>query len=76
MIFNFLDDLITYFKWYGKMFGFEETIQRSYEGEDLSVRYVTIACDHGRKTWNMTSIVGRPCLTWKMGCTTKIHAYK
>lgn len=60
MIFNSLDDLIASYKLYGKMFNFGVTIERSVEGEDLSVRYVIIVCNHDRKTRNMTSTV---CLT-------------
>lgn len=45
--FNFLEDLLSYYKKYGKKYEFEVMTKRTERGEDEFVRYVTIACALG-----------------------------
>ncbi|KAF5464628.1 hypothetical protein F2P56_014692 [Juglans regia] len=76
MKFNFLEDLMSYYKEYGKKRGFGVMTKRSEMGEDQTVRYVTFACARGGKARNMTINVANPHMTGKMECKAKINALK
>ncbi|KAF5473217.1 hypothetical protein F2P56_009842 [Juglans regia] len=76
MKFNSLEDLISYYKEYGKKRGFEVMTKRSERGDDQTVRYVTLACARGGKAWNRTINVANPRPTGKTECKAKINALK
>ncbi|XP_041016304.1 protein FAR-RED IMPAIRED RESPONSE 1-like [Juglans microcarpa x Juglans regia] len=52
--FNSFEDLLSYYKEYGKKCGFGVMAKPIERGEDESVRYVTLACARGGKAWNRT----------------------
>ncbi|KAK0592294.1 hypothetical protein LWI29_016742 [Acer saccharum] len=71
--FNSLEDLLSYYKSYGKKCGFGVMTKRTERGEDQIVRYVTLACSRGGKARNRTlSVAKRP--TGKTECKAKINA--
>ena len=49
MVFNSVDSLVKYYKWYGNKIGFEAMIRTSKKGEDGEMRYVTVACSYSGK---------------------------
>ncbi|XP_035540195.1 protein FAR1-RELATED SEQUENCE 4-like [Juglans regia] len=76
MEFNSLEDLINYYKEYGKKRGFGVMTKMSERGEDETVRYVTLACARGGKVRNRTINVANPRPTGKTECKAKINALK
>ncbi|XP_042956375.1 protein FAR1-RELATED SEQUENCE 6-like [Carya illinoinensis] len=76
MEFNSLEDLISYYKEYGKKSGFGVMTKRSERGEDETVRYVTLACARGGKARNRLLNVSNPRPTGKTECKAKINALK
>ncbi|XP_041001718.1 protein FAR1-RELATED SEQUENCE 5-like [Juglans microcarpa x Juglans regia] len=76
MEFNSLEDLITYYKEYGKKCGFGVMTKRTEMGDDETVRYVTFACARGGKARNRTLNVVNPHPTGKTECKAKINALK
>ncbi|KAF5458998.1 hypothetical protein F2P56_022990 [Juglans regia] len=76
MEFNSLEDLMNYYKEYGKKRGFGVMTKRSERGEDETVRYVTLACARGGKARNRTINVANPRPTGKTECKAKINALK
>ncbi|XP_035551028.1 protein FAR1-RELATED SEQUENCE 5-like [Juglans regia] len=74
--FNSLEDLMSYYKEYGKKCGFGVMTKISERKEDETVRYVTLVCAHGGKARNRTINVANPCPTGKTECKTKINALK
>ncbi|XP_042944843.1 protein FAR1-RELATED SEQUENCE 5-like [Carya illinoinensis] len=76
MEFNFLEDLMSYYKEYGKKYGFGVMTKRSERGEDETVRYVTLACARGGKAQNRILNVSNPRPTGKTECKAKINASK
>ncbi|KAF5445798.1 hypothetical protein F2P56_034821 [Juglans regia] len=76
MMFNSLEDLMSYYKEYGKKRGFGVMTKRSERGEDHTVRYVTLACARGGKARNKTINVANPQPTGKTECKAKINALK
>ena len=76
MKFNFLEDLMSYYKEYGKKCGFGVMTKRTERGEDESVRYVTLACARGGKARNRTLNVANPRPTGKTECKAKINALR
>ncbi|CAL5427921.1 unnamed protein product [Camellia sinensis] len=49
MLFDSIDELVEFYKLYGKAKGFGVSIRTSKKGTDGKVRYVTVACCHTRK---------------------------
>ncbi|KAF5464364.1 hypothetical protein F2P56_014444 [Juglans regia] len=76
MEFNSLEDLINYYKQYGRKCGFGVMTKRTEKGDDETVRYVTLACAHGGKARNRTLNVANPRPTGKTECKAKINALK
>ncbi|XP_042959490.1 protein FAR1-RELATED SEQUENCE 5-like [Carya illinoinensis] len=76
MEFNSLEDLMSYYKEYGKKCGFGVMTKRSERGEDGTVRYVTLACARGGKAQNRILNVANPRPTGKTECKAKINASK
>ncbi|KAF5451218.1 hypothetical protein F2P56_031492, partial [Juglans regia] len=76
MEFNSLEDLMSYYKQYGKKCGFGVMTKRTERGDDETVRYVTIACARGGKARNRTFNVANPRPTGKTECKAKINALK
>ncbi|XP_042975683.1 protein FAR1-RELATED SEQUENCE 9-like [Carya illinoinensis] len=76
MEFNSLEDLMSYYKEYGKKCGFGVMTKRSERGEDGTVRYVTLACARGGKARNRILNVANPRPTGKTECKAKINASK
>ncbi|XP_042969091.1 protein FAR1-RELATED SEQUENCE 5-like [Carya illinoinensis] len=76
MEFNSLEDLMSYYKEYGKKCGFGVMTKRSERGEDGTVRYVTLACARGGKARNRILNVSNPRPTGKTECKAKINASK
>ncbi|KAK0600363.1 hypothetical protein LWI29_014186 [Acer saccharum] len=67
MEFNSLEDLLSYYKSYGKKCGFGVITKRTERGEDKIVRYVTLACSHGGNARNRTLSVVK-CPTGRRNC--------
>ncbi|XP_035546562.1 protein FAR1-RELATED SEQUENCE 5-like [Juglans regia] len=76
MEFNSFEDLLSYYKEYGKRSGFGVMTKRTERGEDESVRYVTLACARGGKARNRTLNVANPRPTGKTECKAKINALR
>ncbi|KAK1549498.1 hypothetical protein Q3G72_002972 [Acer saccharum] len=78
MEFNSLEDLLSYYKSYGKKCGFGVMTKRTEKGEDQTVRYLTdaYACARGGKACNRTFNVGNPRPIGKMECKAKINALR
>ncbi|XP_041020469.1 protein FAR-RED IMPAIRED RESPONSE 1-like [Juglans microcarpa x Juglans regia] len=76
MEFNSFEELLSYYKQYGKKCGFEVMTKRSEKAEDGSIRYVTLACARGGKARNRTLNVAKPRSTGKTECKAKINALK
>ncbi|XP_042979899.1 protein FAR1-RELATED SEQUENCE 5-like [Carya illinoinensis] len=74
MVFQSEEELLSYYKNYGKQCGFGIMTQRSHRFEDESVRYVTVGCARGGKARNRTSNVARPRPTSKTDCKAMINA--
>ncbi|XP_040994244.1 protein FAR1-RELATED SEQUENCE 5-like [Juglans microcarpa x Juglans regia] len=74
MVFKSEEDLISYYKSYGKQCGFGIMTQRSHRFEDGRLRYITLGCARGGKAWNQTTNVARPRPTSKTGCNARINA--
>ncbi|XP_042968953.1 protein FAR1-RELATED SEQUENCE 5-like [Carya illinoinensis] len=74
MEFNSLEELLSYFKEYGKKCRFGVMIKRTEREEDDSVRYFTLSCARGGKAWNRTLNVANP--TGKTECKVKINALR
>ncbi|KAK1559828.1 hypothetical protein Q3G72_018862 [Acer saccharum] len=75
MKFNSLEDLLSYYKSYGKKCGFGVITKRTDRGEDQIARYVTLACSRGGKARNRTLSVAKR-LTGKTECKKKINALR
>ncbi|KAI9152935.1 hypothetical protein LWI28_003271 [Acer negundo] len=76
MEFNSLEDLLSYYKSYGKKCGFGVMTKRTEKGEDQTVRYVTFACARGGKACNRAFNVANPCPVGKTECNAKINALR
>ncbi|XP_042952303.1 protein FAR1-RELATED SEQUENCE 5-like [Carya illinoinensis] len=76
MEFNSLEELLCYYKEYGKKCGFGVMTKRTDRGEDDSVRYVTLCCARGGKARNRTLNVAKPRPTGKTECKARINALK
>ncbi|KAF5462636.1 hypothetical protein F2P56_018625 [Juglans regia] len=76
MEFNSFEELLTYYKQYGKKHGFGVMTKRSEKAEDGTIRYVTLACARGGKARNRTLNVAKPRPTGKTECKAKINALK
>ncbi|KAF5477025.1 hypothetical protein F2P56_003704 [Juglans regia] len=76
MEFDSLQDLVSYYKEYGKKCGFGVMTKRTEREEDDTVRYVTLACARGGKARNRTFNVANPRPTGKTECKAKINALK
>ncbi|XP_042950298.1 protein FAR-RED IMPAIRED RESPONSE 1-like [Carya illinoinensis] len=76
MEFNSFEDLLSYYKQYGKKCGFGVMIKRTEIGEDEAVRYVTLACVQGGKSRNRTLNVTNSRPTGKTECNAKINAVR
>ncbi|XP_042947770.1 protein FAR1-RELATED SEQUENCE 5-like [Carya illinoinensis] len=74
MVFKSQDELVAYYKGYGKQCGFGIMTQRSHRFEDGSLRYITLCCSRGGKARNRTTNVARPRPTSKTDCKAKINA--
>ncbi|XP_042960040.1 protein FAR-RED IMPAIRED RESPONSE 1-like [Carya illinoinensis] len=74
MFFKTEQELIDYYKQYGKQTGFKIMTQRSRREKDGSVRYVTIGCAHGGKARNRITNLSKPRPTTKTNCKAKINA--
>ncbi|KAK1561951.1 hypothetical protein Q3G72_003731 [Acer saccharum] len=75
MEFNSLEDLLSYYKSYGKKCGFGVITKRTDRGEDQIARYVTLACSRGGKARNRTLSVAKRS-TGKTECKAKINALR
>ncbi|XP_040994275.1 uncharacterized protein LOC121240813 [Juglans microcarpa x Juglans regia] len=76
MKFNSFEELMDYYKQYGKKSGFGVMIRRTDKEDDETVRYVTLGCARGGKARNRTLNVARRCPTGKTECKAKINALK
>ncbi|KAF5481731.1 hypothetical protein F2P56_002362 [Juglans regia] len=76
MEFNSFEELLTYYKQYGKKCGFGVMIKRSEKVEDGTIRYVTLACARGGKARNRTLNVAKLRPTGKTECKSKINVLK
>ncbi|XP_042979839.1 protein FAR1-RELATED SEQUENCE 1-like [Carya illinoinensis] len=76
MEFNSFEDLLSYYKGYGKRCGFGVSRQRSERGEDKSMRYVTLDCARGGKARNKSFNVANLRPTGKNDCKAKINTLK
>ncbi|KAF5444893.1 hypothetical protein F2P56_033985 [Juglans regia] len=76
MEFDSLQDLVSYYKEYGKKWGFGVMTKRTEREEDDFFRYVTLTCACGGKACNRTFNVVNPRPTGKTECKAKINALK
>ncbi|XP_035548689.1 protein FAR1-RELATED SEQUENCE 5-like [Juglans regia] len=76
MEFNTFEELMAYYKHYGKKSGFGVLIRRTDKGDDGTVRYATLGCARGGKARNRTLNVARPRPTGKTECKAKVNALK
>ncbi|KAF5477161.1 hypothetical protein F2P56_003832 [Juglans regia] len=76
MEFNSLEELLSYYKNYGKKCEFGVMTKRTEREEDETVRYVTLACARGGKARNRTFDFTNPRPTGKTECKAKINALK
>ncbi|XP_042974915.1 protein FAR1-RELATED SEQUENCE 5-like [Carya illinoinensis] len=76
MEFNSLEELLCYYKEYGKKCEFGVMTKWIDRGEDESVRYVTLCCARGGKARNRTLNVAKPRATGKTECKAMINALK
>ncbi|KAG2670594.1 hypothetical protein I3760_14G093100 [Carya illinoinensis] len=74
MVFKSQDELVSYYKSYGKQCSFGIMTQRSHRFEDGSLIYITLCCSRGGKARNRTTNVARPHPTSKTDCKAKINA--
>ncbi|KAF5477038.1 hypothetical protein F2P56_003717 [Juglans regia] len=74
MSFKTEEELLDFYKQYGKQAGFGVMTQRSKREEDGSVRYLTLGCARGGKARNHTTNVAKPRPTTKTDCKAKINA--
>ncbi|XP_042972763.1 protein FAR1-RELATED SEQUENCE 5-like [Carya illinoinensis] len=73
MVFKSQDELVAYYKGYGKQCGFGIMTQRSHRFEDGSLRYIMLCCSRGGKARNRMTNVARPRPTSKTDCKAKIN---
>ncbi|KAG2670589.1 hypothetical protein I3760_14G092800 [Carya illinoinensis] len=76
MEFNSLEELLCYYKEYGKKCGFGVMTKRTDREENDSVRYVTLCCARGGKARNRTLNVANPRPTGKTECKARINALR
>ncbi|XP_035546643.1 protein FAR1-RELATED SEQUENCE 5-like [Juglans regia] len=76
MEFNSFEDLFSYYRLYGKKYGFGVMTQRSERSEDQSVRYVTLGCARGGKARIKSSNLANPRPTGKTDCKARINALR
>ncbi|XP_042966222.1 protein FAR1-RELATED SEQUENCE 5-like [Carya illinoinensis] len=76
MEFNSFEELLSYYKEYGKKCGFGVMTKRTEREEDNSVRYVTLSCARGGKARNRTLNIAKPRPTGKTECKAKINALR
>ncbi|XP_035546621.1 protein FAR-RED IMPAIRED RESPONSE 1-like [Juglans regia] len=76
MEFNSFEELLSYYKEYGKKCGFGVMTKRSKKADDGTIRYVTLACACGGKARNKSLNLAKPRLTGKTECKAKINALK
>ncbi|XP_042968671.1 protein FAR1-RELATED SEQUENCE 1-like [Carya illinoinensis] len=74
--FNSLEDLMSYYKKFGKKSGFGVMTKRSERGEDGTIRYVTLAYTCGGKAQNRILNVVNPHPIGKTECKAKINVLK
>ncbi|KAF5449774.1 hypothetical protein F2P56_030186 [Juglans regia] len=73
MRFESEDELMNYYKHYGKQCGFPVMTQMSKREKDETVKYVTIGCARGGKARNRVSNVSKPLPTSKTDCKTRMN---
>lgn len=76
MQFSLLDELIGFYKRYGKPKGFGVMTQTSERGNDGSMKYVTIGCTCGGKPRNCMLNLAGACPTLKTIYKKKIYTTK
>ncbi|KAF5470849.1 hypothetical protein F2P56_011337 [Juglans regia] len=76
MEFNSFEDLLSYYKEYGKRSRFGVMTKWTERGEDESVRWVTLTCARSGKAQNRTLNVANPRPTGKTECKAKINALR
>ncbi|XP_042988818.1 protein FAR-RED IMPAIRED RESPONSE 1-like [Carya illinoinensis] len=76
MEFNSLEELLSYYKEYGKKCGFGLMTKRTKREEDHSVRYVALSCARGGKAQNRTLNIANLRLTGKTECKANINALR
>ncbi|XP_041001710.1 protein FAR1-RELATED SEQUENCE 5-like [Juglans microcarpa x Juglans regia] len=67
------NELMTYYKHYGKRCGFGIMTQRSRREKDETIKYVTLGCARGGKARNRTSNVSKPRPTSKTDCKARMN---
>ncbi|KAF5481495.1 hypothetical protein F2P56_002139 [Juglans regia] len=73
MTFESENELMNYYKHYGKRCGFGVMTQRSKREKDGTVKYVTVGCARGGKARNMASNVSKPRPTSKTDCKAMMN---
>ncbi|KAG7942868.1 hypothetical protein I3843_15G008500 [Carya illinoinensis] len=76
MEFNSLEELLYYYKEYGKKCGFGVMTKRTDREKDDFVRYITLCCAHGGKARNRTLNVVKLHPTGKTECKARINALR
>ncbi|XP_035542832.1 uncharacterized protein LOC109019000, partial [Juglans regia] len=73
MCFESENELVAYYKKYGKQCGFGIMTQRSKREKDGTIKYVTLGCARGGKARNRTSNVSKPRPTSKTDCKAMMN---
>ncbi|KAF5441795.1 hypothetical protein F2P56_037000 [Juglans regia] len=73
MCFESENELVAYYKNYGKQCGFEIMTKRSKREKDVTIKYVTLGCARGGKARNRTSNVSKPRPTSKIDCKAMMN---
>jgi hypothetical protein len=74
MMFDFKEEVFSYYKQYTKQIGFGVTKRSCTLGDDGNVGYFTIACLREGKSKSKTSNIVRPKPMERMGCKENINA--
>ncbi|CAB4281195.1 unnamed protein product [Prunus armeniaca] len=74
MIFDSIDEVITYYKQYGRQSGFPVIKRSSTNGDDGNLKYVTISCAREGKSKSKSSNFLKPRPSIKNDCKAQLRA--
>ncbi|CAL9007765.1 unnamed protein product [Prunus brigantina] len=74
MTFNNIDEIVVYYREYGKQLGFPVRKRTSQKGDEGELKYVTISCGREGKYKSKSSNVLKPHPSIKTGCKARVRA--